>query len=83
VAVTMVVVLGTNWTSERRLNERQKWNVKMNVKMSIFAKWGGYHHFAKMFIFVDILMLILDFIFKKGIKMKSENEPKMNEKCLL
>ena len=44
---------------------------------------GGYHHLAKMFIFVDIFMLILGFIFKKEIKMKSENDLKMSEKCLL
>ena len=38
---------------------------------------------AQMFIFVDIFMLILGFISKKEIKMKSENEPKMSEKGLL
>ena len=36
---------------------------------------------VKMFIIVDIFVLILGFIFKKEIKMKSENEPKMSEKC--
>jgi hypothetical protein len=54
-AMMVVVVFGTNWTSERNLKERQTWKATMKVKM---------------FIFVDILMLILDFIFKKGMKMK-------------
>jgi hypothetical protein len=50
--------------------------------MSIFAKWGGYHDFAKMLIFFVIFVLILGLIFKKEIKMKTENEMKMSEKCL-
>jgi hypothetical protein len=36
-----------------------------------------------MLIFLVIFMLILGFIFKKEIKMKTENETKMSEKCHL
>jgi hypothetical protein len=41
VAAMMVVMISGALASERSLKERQKWNVKMKVEMSIFSKWGG------------------------------------------
>jgi len=41
---------------------------KMEVKMRIFAKWGGMVHFSKYDHFQLILMFICEFIFEKWKK---------------
>ena len=43
----VVMISGTALASERSLKEQRKWNVKMKVEMSIFAKWGGVLPFCK------------------------------------
>jgi hypothetical protein len=55
--------------SEQSLKEREKWEVKMKVKMTIFAKAKEGFDFSKMIIF--------QFIFEKWKKNETENEPKM------
>ena len=54
-ALSLMVVTGKDWASEQSLKEQQKWNVKMIVKMIIFAKARVGLNFSKMIIFGFIL----------------------------
>ena len=46
-----MVVTAKDQVSERSLKEREKWEVKMKVKMTIFAKAREGFSFSKMIIF--------------------------------
>ena len=61
----MVAVTAKDYVSERSLKERQKWKVKMNMKMVIFAEAREGFDFSKMSHFSVHFCLILKSILEK------------------